>query len=150
MTRLTGSVHEPDTTEQQQARQALVELKGALKAVDADVVDISVKGIQDVVRLPMSVIKLLNRVLANYAAGQGVSIVPAHAELTTQQAANMLNVSRPYLVKLLDCGEIKHSKVGTHRRILASSLNEYRAKQEIETRSAVDELVALGQEMDLY
>lgn len=148
----TRGAHEPDTTEQEQARTALVEIKEAVsvKKDKAAPLAVSIEGFEQTVQLPHSVVKLLVGVLSNYAAGQGVTIVPAHAELTTQQAADMLNVSRPYLVKLLGEGKINHKMVGTHRRIPASAVIEYRAEQEIETRGAADELVALDQEMGLY
>jgi len=84
------------------------------------------------------------------AAGQGVAVVPAHAELTTQQAAELLNVSRPHVIKLLDQGLIRSRLVGRHRRILASSLLEYRRTQQRDTRVAVDELAVLSEDLELY
>ncbi|MFC9690369.1 helix-turn-helix domain-containing protein [Kribbella sp. NPDC056951] len=100
--------------------------------------------------LPRSAVELLARVLAHMAAGQGVSVVPAHAELTTQQAADLLNVSRPYLIGLLDTGDIEYRKVGKHRRVRADSLMNYKRKDDQERRAAVDELAELDQDMDLY
>ena len=99
--------------------------------------------------LPRSAVELLARVLAHMAAGQGVSVVPAHAELTTQQAAGLLNVSRPFLIGLLDAGEIEYRTVGKHRRVKAESLLAYRAADDSSRRTAADELSALTQEMGL-
>lgn len=90
---------------------------------------------------------MLVRVLANLAAGQGVTLVPAHAELTTQQAADLLNVSRPYLIKLLDEHKIDYRTVGTHRRIKASSLIDYKRRDDAERRKAADELSSMAREM---
>ena len=99
--------------------------------------------------IPRPAFELLARLLAHLAAGQGVSIVPSQAELTTQQAADMLNVSRPYLIGLLERGEIEYRKVGTHRRILAESLMTYMREDDRKRRAAADELTALSEEMDL-
>lgn len=97
--------------------------------------------------VPRPAVELLARVLAHMAAGQGVSIVPSRAELTTQQAADMLNVSRPYLIGLLERAEIDYRKVGTHRRILAESLMAYMREDDRRRSEAADELSALTQEM---
>ena len=99
--------------------------------------------------VPRGAVELLARILAHMAAGQGVTVVPSHAELTTQQAADMLNVSRPYLIGLLDAGEIEYRKVGTHRRVQASSLLYYQRRDDQRRREAADELAALTQEMGL-
>ncbi|GAB2469188.1 helix-turn-helix domain-containing protein [Streptomyces incanus] len=100
--------------------------------------------------LPREVVELLASLLAHLGAGRGVSIVPSDAELTTQQAADMLNVSRPFLIGLLDAGEIKYRTVGTHRRITASSLLEYQRKDDHRRRLVADELTQLGQEMGMF
>ena len=99
--------------------------------------------------LPRAAVELVARILVHMAAGQSVSIVPHNAELTTQQAADMLNVSRPFLIGLLDEGKIDHRLVGTHRRVLASSLLEYQRHDDAARREAADALTALTQEMDL-
>ncbi|MFF3453721.1 helix-turn-helix domain-containing protein [Streptomyces sp. NPDC002730] len=99
--------------------------------------------------LPREAMELLAAVLSHMAAGRTVSIVPEHAELTTQQAADMLNVSRPFLIGLLEAGEIDFRKVGTHRRIKAQSLLEYQRQDDQKRRAAADELRSLNQEMGL-
>lgn len=83
------------------------------------------------------------------AAGRGDSIVPEHAELTTQQAADMLNVSRPHLFGLLRAGEIEYRKVGTHRRVRVASLMEYLRRDDQRHREAADELSAMNRELGL-
>lgn len=99
--------------------------------------------------VPRGAVELLARILAHMAAGQAVSVVPAHAELTTQQAADLLNVSRPHLIGLLEAGEIDYRKVGKHRRVTASSLLAYMRTDDQRRRDAADELSALAQEMGL-
>ncbi|MDN3460772.1 helix-turn-helix domain-containing protein [Rhodococcus sp. APC 3903] len=140
---------QPSVIQQEQARQALQVLRG----VDPDVgetLDVKVAGAAESVHLPRAAFELIRDVLANMAAGQGVTVVPAHAELTTQQAAQMLNVSRPHVIKLLDEGRIEFRLVGRHRRILASSLIAYRRSQLSGARNAADELAALTEDLGLY
>jgi excisionase family DNA binding protein len=103
----------------------------------------------EVLIVPRGAVELLARILAHMAAGQGVSVVPAHAELTTQQAADLLNVSRPFLIGLLDAGEIDYRRVGKHRRIKAASLIDYLREDDQRRRDAADELSALTQDLGL-
>ncbi|WP_052851475.1 helix-turn-helix domain-containing protein [Streptomyces avicenniae] len=106
-------------------------------------------GEREPLELPREAIDLLATILAHMAAGRGVSVVPRSAELTTQQAADLLNVSRPFLIGLLKAGEIAYRTVGTHRRIAASSLIDYMREDDRRRREAADELTQLGQDMGL-
>ncbi|SDT73421.1 excisionase family DNA-binding protein [Actinoplanes derwentensis] len=106
-------------------------------------------GEGDELIVPRGAVELLARVLAHMANGHSVSVVPEHAELTTQQAADLLNVSRPYLIGLLESGEIEFRKVGTHRRVLAGSLMDYKHRDDLRRRGAADELAQLAQDLDL-
>ncbi|MFE2086779.1 helix-turn-helix domain-containing protein [Streptomyces sp. NPDC059460] len=133
------------------ANRALSRVRNYLESHrDRTEITVSVEdGEPEPLTLPREVVELLAGMLAHLGAGRGVSIVPADAELTTQQAADMLNVSRPFLVGLLDAGEIEYRTVGTHRRIKASSLMKYKQEDDRGRRAAADELTQLGQEMGL-
>lgn len=92
--------------------------------------------------IPHTAITALAQVLSAFASGEGVTVLPTHAELTTQQAADVLGVSRPFVIGLLDQGEIEYRKVGSHRRVLASSLVRYLRADDEKRRAAADALSA--------
>ena len=100
--------------------------------------------------IPSVAYELLIDILSQLSQGNAVTLVPVKAELSTQQAANLLNVSRPYLIKLLESEEIPYRKVGKHRRILAKELYEYKAEIDEKRSQSLDELTALTEELDLY
>src|SRR6202008_2275926 len=101
------------------------------------------------VKIPASAARLLVQILDEMSRGNAVKIVPVHAELTTQEAADLLNVSRPTLIQMLKQGLIPYRKVGTHRRIPFAKAIEYKRKLEADRRAALAELVAYDQEIDL-
>jgi excisionase family DNA binding protein len=90
------------------------------------------------------------QILGLLGQGRGVQIMPREAELTTQQAADMLNVSRPYLIGLLESGKIPFRKVGRHRRIKFEALMAYKRQDDLERRGAADDLADLSEELGLY
>jgi excisionase family DNA binding protein len=117
---------------------------------DEDPIEILVEGDDsEVLVVPRAGAILLAQVMGTLETGQGVALVPSDAQLTTQQAADLLNVSRPYLIGLLDAQQIEHTKVGRHRRILFRALMEYKRHADQRARAAADEMADLGQELGL-
>lgn len=99
--------------------------------------------------IPAQVADVLFMALSAMGDGREVEIVPSRDELTTQQAAELLNVSRPHVVSLLEKGSIPFRKVGTHRRVLASDVMEYKKMIDGQREKALDELAAQAQHLDL-
>jgi excisionase family DNA binding protein len=117
---------------------------------DEDPLQIHVEGDDnEVLVVPRAGAAMLAQVMGIIEGGQGVALVPSDAQLTTQQAADMLNVSRPYLIGLLESQQIEYSKVGRHRRIPFAALMEYKRHADQRARGAADALSDLGQELGL-
>ncbi|EKU98815.1 DNA-binding protein, excisionase family [Leptolyngbya sp. PCC 7375] len=114
-----------------------------LKVVEQD-------GTEQTVSIPAAAYRLLVDVLTQMAQGNAVTLIPIHAELTTQEAADLLNVSRPYLIKQIESGAIPHHKVGRHRRIRFNDLMAYKQQVDEQSAKALDEMVALSEDMGLY
>jgi excisionase family DNA binding protein len=102
------------------------------------------------VELPGALSQALRQVVHLLAEGHAVSIVPHGKMLTTQQAADLLNMSRPYLIRLLEAGKISFTKVGTHRRIRLDDLLRYRAQRDSERRRKLSEMTQMSQKLGLY
>ncbi len=138
----------PDTETISLARSSATELSKLLaKRPEADRARVRLDD-TDLV-LPRHALALLRDLLSEMAKGNAVTIVPTHAELTTQEAANILNVSRPHLVKLLEHGDIPFSRVGTHRRIRYQDLLAYKTERDRKNQEAMDQLVKQAQELDM-
>jgi excisionase family DNA binding protein len=106
------------------------------------------KGPEAELVLSAGAVTLLGTILSEFARGNSVAAVPVQAELTTQQAADLLNVSRPYLIKLLDQGKIPHHKSGSHRRIALKDVLDYKRIADQRREATLAELAELGQELN--
>jgi excisionase family DNA binding protein len=100
--------------------------------------------------LPKSIFHVLQQIVFHMMHGRAITVVPINKELTTQEAANLLNVSRPYLVRLLEDGHIPFIKVGTHRRIRFSDLMTYKKQRDSKRTQGLAELTQMSQEFGLY
>lgn len=103
-----------------------------------------------VLDIPASVLVLFERVIEVLARGDAITLVPVGKALTTQQAANILNVSRQYLVQLLDDGRIPHSKTGTHRRVRFDDVLAFKRQRDRDRMASLDDLARLTQEFGGY
>ena len=103
----------------------------------------------ETVEIPVAAAQLLIRLLAEMAQGNAVTLIPVHAELTTQQAADLLGVSRPFVVKEIDRGTLPARKVGTHRHVSFQDLIAYKKRMDKDRQKALDELSDFDQELGL-
>jgi excisionase family DNA binding protein len=97
--------------------------------------------------LPASALRLLVRILEEMARGNAVTLIPVHPELTTQEAADMLNISRPSLIQLLNEGQIESRRVGTYRLVRFEVLMKYKRQADTERRKVLKHLAAYDQEL---
>jgi excisionase family DNA binding protein len=111
--------------------------------------DVEPDGRSDVIAIPTTAFRLLMTILAEMASGNAVRLIPHQAELTTQEAAELLNMSRPYLVKLLDEGRIPSHRTGTHRRVMLNDVLAFKAAHRRARSEALDRLSDLDQELGL-
>jgi excisionase family DNA binding protein len=103
----------------------------------------------EAISIPPAAVRLLGGILNEMAKGNAVTLLPLHAELTTQQAADLLSVSRPFLIEQLDKGILPFRKVGTHRRILLQDVMAHKQAMDRGRLKALEELWALDQELRL-
>lgn len=137
---------------------------GAVRPEDLDAVDRALEGIAPQVgqtprlvgpdgveiELPEGIHALLVSIVENLKAGNGVSVIPMHAELTTVEAAEILNVSRPFLIKQIEAGVLPHHMVGTHRRLRLADVLAYRDRLDAEAEDALAAMTAEAEDLGLY
>lgn len=142
-------VHLPTQPEMEEAK---ISSRMLSKYADADRVQMTLKAsngqAEDLV-LPGPVLQLLLDILSEMARGNAISLMPIHHELSTQEAANLLNVSRPHLVSLLEKGSLPFRKVGSHRRVQAKDVLDYKANIDRQRLATLNELTAFSQEQGM-
>jgi len=126
--------------------QRLAQFAGRDRSLMLRVID---AGQDQPIELPAGAVGLLMEILEAMAAGRGITIIPENAELTTVQAAEILNVSRPFLIKLIEEKAIPCRKVGKHRRLRMEDVMAYKAAIDRERASVLDQLVAEAQEQNM-
>jgi len=143
----------PSGAEAEKAAEAVRMLAPLLKGSKRRSPDVllrsAVPDAQETISIPRGAFALFVQILEQMAQGNAVTLVPIHAELTTQEAAHLLNVSRPFLIGLLDQGKIPFHKTGTHRRIRFEDLLAFKREQERRQEEALSELAAEAQKLDL-
>lgn len=150
---LLGELQAPDASVAEQAARAVAELSAFLRAhptpsTRVRLVAEDAEGETHLV-IPAVAFRFLVEVLAELANGNAVTVASVGAELTTQQAADLLHVSRPYLVKLLEEGDIPHRRVGNRRRVLLADLLEYKRRDDRRRQEVLDELTREAAELGL-
>jgi excisionase family DNA binding protein len=146
----SAAVKLPSVKSSEEAQVALRMLGGVARKKGPRMLRVHPDGGKEVsVVVPREAFDLFLEILGQMANGSAVTVVPVHAELTTQQAADMLNVSRPYLIGLLDEGKVPSRRVGSHRRVLVGDLLAYKRKDDERRKAVLDELAAEAQKHEL-
>lgn len=125
-------------------------LSAMLEQVKSSEPEIEIEETKEKIRVPLSALKLLVRILKATSQGNPISIIPIATEMTTQAAAEFLGCSRPHLVKLLEEGEIPFVKVGKHRRVKFEDLARYKNKKREEREALLIEIMQGDEELGLY
>jgi excisionase family DNA binding protein len=142
--------HQPITAREED-RPNLIKLEDLLEHLEPSTISsqlISTSG--EAIDLPQPVLNLLRQMVHELLQGNSVTIVPIHKELTTQEAADILNVSRQYLVELLEAQAIPYTKVGTHRRIRFGDLMNYKNDRDAKRREGLSQMTKKSQKLGLY
>jgi excisionase family DNA binding protein len=140
---------DPDEAHLKEGAAALLQRLRRLGKTESGAPLRRVSGEGDELDVPPALVNLLLSVAEELERGNGVSVLPLHRQLTTTEAAQLLNVSRPHVIALLERGELPFEKVGTHRRIRLADVIAYRQAQDQRRREALDDMVRQGEDLGL-
>ena len=135
-------------TASEEERPTLAQIEALLKQSEGDLKLVAANGQQAII--PESLLRVLRQVVPFLVQDRIVTLIPLGKELTTNQAAHLLNVSRPYVIKLLEEGAMPYTLVGTHRRIRYRDLLDYKRRADAEQQQALEDLTRLSEELGLY
>ncbi len=142
--------YHPTNTEQKAAMESLSALEAVLSTIDSEKTEIEIGKTNDKIEIPKRALLLLVDILKAMSGGKEISIIPVAAEISTQQGAEILGCSRPYLVKLLDGGRIPFIKVGKHRRVKFEDILKYKRKMKEEQKKHLIDMMVSDEEIGLY
>lgn len=143
-------IKRPTKEEQRAAMESYDALASTLEQINSEYPEIEIEETNERIKIPLNALKLLAKILKETSQGKPISIVPIATEITTQAAAELIGCSRPHLIKLLEKGEIKFTKIGKHRRIKYQDVLEYKKKVKAEQRKLLIEIMQADEESGLY
>ena len=143
-------IKKPTKEEQRAARESYDALAASIEQLRSEIPEIEIEDTEVKIRIPISALRLLAKILKELSRGNPISIVPIATEMTTQAAAEILGCSRPHIVRLLENGKIPFTKVGKHRRIKYEDLAKFKKEMKISQKNKIQELMQLDEESGLY
>ena len=152
MPRILEETVAPSAADAQLAKESSARIIHLLASKPANPLRVRIQpedSAEECISIPVAAFRQLSAILQEMANGNAVTLIPVHAELTTQQAAEIINVSRPFLTEQLDNGVIPHRKVGTHRRVMFKDLMEYKHSMDRKRLKSLEELSEIDQELGL-
>lgn len=144
------NITRPSKEEQKAALESYDALTAMLKDIKDKNPEIEIEESKEKIKVPLSALKLLAKILKETSQGRPVSIVPVATEVTTQAAAEILGCSRPHIVKLLESGKIKFTKVGKHRRIRYEDIIKYKKEMKDLQERLINEIMDADEKSGLY
>lgn len=143
-------IKRPTKQEQKMAMESYYALMESLEHLKTSDAEIEIEETREKIKIPLRVLRLLAKILKATGQGNPISIIPVAAEMTTQAAAEFLGCSRPYLIKLLEKGEIPFTKVGKHRRVKFEDLSDYKTRKRGEREALLIEIMQGDESLGLY
>lgn len=140
----------PTRDEQRTAMESYDALESILLEIKNKNPEIEIEETKEKIRIPLNILKLLAKILKETSLGRPVSIVPEATELTTQAAAELIGCSRPHVVKLLESGKIKFTKVGKHRRIKYEDIIAYKIRMKKNQEHLIRKMMESDENSGLY
>jgi excisionase family DNA binding protein len=140
----------PSKSEQRVARESYPAVLSILSHIDTEETEIEIEESKERIKIPSRALEFLSDILKAMSEGKPISIVPIATEVTTQKAAEILGCSRPYLIKLLEEGQIQFVKVGKHRRIKYEDVVSYKQKMKKDQKQNLIDIMTFDEENGLY
>ncbi|MET0570507.1 MAG: helix-turn-helix domain-containing protein [Pedobacter agri] len=140
----------PSKSEQRVARQSYPAVLSILSHINGEETEIEIEESKERIKIPSRALEFLSDILKAMSEGKPISIIPIATEVTTQKAAEILGCSRPYLIKLLEEGQIQFVKVGKHRRIKFEDVVSYKQKMKKDQKQNLIDIMTFDEENGLY